>query len=91
MDEELQLLQLLQSALNLLGYDHEEPDEEGRDVRPPGGHRRRLARRARYHGPVPGSDRLVNAPQLITGAVLLVVVAWFAACAESGIARIELG
>ncbi|MFD9728428.1 hemolysin family protein [Streptomyces sp. NPDC059072] len=31
----------------------------------------------------------MNAPQLITGAVLLVVVAWFAACAESGIARIS--
>ncbi|MFE3582529.1 hemolysin family protein [Streptomyces vinaceus] len=31
----------------------------------------------------------MTAPQLITGAVLLVVVAWFAACAESGIARIS--
>ncbi|MER5777847.1 hemolysin family protein [Streptomyces sp. NPDC002039] len=31
----------------------------------------------------------MNAAQLITGAVLLVVVAWFAACAESGIARIS--
>ncbi|MCY0918182.1 MULTISPECIES: hemolysin family protein [unclassified Streptomyces] len=31
----------------------------------------------------------MNALQLITGAVLLVVVAWFAACAESGIARIS--
>lgn len=31
----------------------------------------------------------MNAPQLITGAVLLVVVAWFAACAESALARIS--
>ncbi|MDJ0385784.1 hemolysin family protein [Streptomyces sp. G-G2] len=32
----------------------------------------------------------MTAPQLITGAVLLVVVAWFAACAESGIARMSI-
>ena len=28
-------------------------------------------------------------PQLITGAVLLVVVAWLAACAEAGLARVS--
>ncbi|MFE9253593.1 hemolysin family protein [Streptomyces sp. NPDC006879] len=31
----------------------------------------------------------MNAPQLITGAVLLVIVAWLAACAEAGIARVS--
>ncbi|MER7763010.1 hemolysin family protein [Streptomyces sp. NPDC097619] len=31
----------------------------------------------------------MTAPQLITGAVLLVVVAWLAACAEAGIARVS--
>ncbi|AZM89106.1 hemolysin family protein [Streptomyces sp. W1SF4] len=32
---------------------------------------------------------MTGAAQLITGAVLLTVVAWFAACAESGIARVS--
>ncbi|MFJ3924097.1 hemolysin family protein [Streptomyces sp. NPDC090022] len=31
----------------------------------------------------------MTTPQLITGAVLLVVVAWLAACAEAGIARVS--
>ena len=88
MDEELQLL-TVHGVLHLLGYDHEEPDEKAEMF----GLQAAIVDGWRGgEGPdrsVPGTDRLMSAPSSSPARSLLVVVAWLAACAEAGIARVS--
>ncbi len=78
-------------VLHLLGYDHEEPDEKaemfGLQAAIVDGWRAEKG----LTGPSLGADRLLSAvtAQLVLGAVALVVVAWLAACAEAGLARVS--
>ncbi len=85
MDEELHLLTVVE-VLHLLGYDHEEADEKaemfGLQAAIVDGWRKGMT------GPSAGPDRFMS-PQLVIGAIALVVVAWLAACAEAGLARVS--
>lgn len=87
MNEELQLL-TVHGVLHLLGYDHEEADEKAEMFGLQAGIVDGWRAEKGLTGPSAGADRVMSL-SLIAGAVALVVIAWLAACAEAGLARVS--